>query len=105
MMHFSCDHCGKLIQPGDDQRYIVKIETYAAQEPAQITDADLAEDHMEEISQALRDMEENLDQDEASDAARAFRFDLCPDCHKRFARSARQGARTQAFLQQELTSG
>ena len=23
MMHFSCDLCGKMILPGDDQRYVV----------------------------------------------------------------------------------
>jgi hypothetical protein len=86
MMHFSCDLCGKTIQPGDDQRYVVRIEAYAAQDPPLITDADLEDDHMEEISQLLRDMEDNLDSDDTDPSARAFRFDLCPKCHSRFVR-------------------
>jgi hypothetical protein len=86
MMHFSCDLCGKVILPGDDQRYVVRIEAYAAQDAPLITDADLEDDHMEEVSQLLRDMEDNLVGDDADEAARAFRFDLCPECHQRFVR-------------------
>ena len=86
MTHFSCDLCGKMIVPGDDQRYVVKIEASAAQDAGQITDADLDDDHMEEISQLLRDMEENLDEDEAVPPRKNFHFDLCPECHKRFVR-------------------
>jgi protein-arginine kinase activator protein McsA len=85
MMHFSCDLCGKTIQPGDDQRYIVKIETCAAQNSTQMTEADLEDDHMQEISQLLRSMEDNLDEQDGPTNT-DFRFDLCPNCHKRFVR-------------------
>ena len=86
MMHFSCDLCGKMIQPGDDQRYVVRIEAYPAQDPPLITDADLEDDHMEEVSQLLRNMEDDDNPDANDEAAKAFRFDLCPECHKRFVR-------------------
>jgi len=85
MMHFSCDLCGKMIHSEDDQRYIIKIESHAAQDPVQITDADLDEDHLVEIGQLLSEMEEHEESGDV-DQAHRFRFDLCPDCHKRFVR-------------------
>src|SRR6478672_9251164 len=59
MLHFTCDLCGKEMLPGDDRRYVVKMEVYAAHDPAEITEADLDEDHMEEVSQQLAALEDN----------------------------------------------
>src|SRR5213593_3994924 len=84
MLHFTCDLCGKELQLPDDQRYVVKIEAFAAHDPAEITEADLDEDHMEAVSQILQD--EDDDQVELTAAKKNFRFDLCPDCHKKFLR-------------------
>jgi hypothetical protein len=86
MLHVTCDLCGKEIQPGDDHRYVVKIEAYAADDPAEITEADLDEDHMEAVSQLLRDMEDNLAQAEIAEPYKNFRYDLCSECHKKFLR-------------------
>ena len=86
MLHVTCDLCGKEIQPGDDHRYVVKIEAYAADDPAEITEADLDEDHMEAVSQLLRDMEDNLEGPTLVEPYKNFRYDLCPDCHKKFLR-------------------
>ena len=94
MMHFSCDLCGKSIMPGDDQRYVVRIEASAAPDAAQITDADLDEDHLVEVSQLLRATWKTISTGTAAAPARKnFRFDLCPECHSRFVqviRSARE---------------
>jgi hypothetical protein len=85
MLHITCDLCGKDIVPGVIHRYVVKIEVFAAHNPAELTDADLDEDHMEEISQLLLDAEDHLvDPDEAAPAFKHFRYDLCPACHKKF---------------------
>jgi len=86
MMHFSCDLCGKSLQPGDDHRYVVKIEAYAAQDPAEITDEDLDQDHMDAVSELLRDMEDGIEVAAPDQTVRNFRFDLCPECLERFAR-------------------
>ena len=86
MQHFTCDVCGKELQPQDDLRYVVKIEAYAAQDPGEITDADLDEDHMEAVSQLLREEEENGLDAELIEAHKRFRFDLCSECHKRYLR-------------------
>ncbi len=88
MFHITCDVCGKeLTSGGDDQRYVVKMEVYAAQDPAVLTEADLDEDHMEAISQLLREEEDPLaDSDLKSLQQKNFRYDLCPECHRKFVR-------------------
>ena len=85
MLHVTCDLCGKELQPGDDQRYVVKVELFAAHDPAEITEEDLDEDHMEAVSQLLREMEEN-GLEEMDDAQQSFRYDLCAGCRNKFAR-------------------
>ena len=87
MLHVTCDLCGKELRPGDGQRYVVRIEVFAAHDPAEITEADLDEDHMEAVSQLLREMEDNLDDaDGPEPSSHHFRYDLCPECRKRFVR-------------------
>ena len=63
---------------------MLRIESYAAPDPALITDEDLEDDHLEEISQLLHALEDDLDTEVTDEAGKAFSFDLCPDCHKRF---------------------
>src|SRR5262245_39763990 len=87
MLHVTCDLCGKELRPGDDHRYVVKIEVFAAHDPAELTEADLEDDHMEAVSQLLRDMEENLTEpDEVEPPQHNFRYDLCHECRRKFVR-------------------
>jgi hypothetical protein len=82
MLHFTCDHCGKDLRPGEEQRFVIKIEAYAAEDPCVITEADLEEDHMEAVSDLIRDMEDSGT--DIVEPNKKFRYDLCADCHKRF---------------------
>ena len=84
MQHFSCDLCGKPMAAGDDRRYVVKVDVYAAHDPAELTDADLDADHMDEVSQMLSEDEESVA--DLTPAFKQFRYDLCPDCHAKFLR-------------------
>ena len=87
MLHVTCDLCGKELAPGEDHRYVVKMEVFAAHDPAKITEADLDDDHMEAVSQILRDTEESIsDPNEGAPAYKNLRYDLCPQCHKKFVR-------------------
>jgi len=86
MLHFTCDRCGKDLQAGEDH-YIVKIEVFAAHEPAGITEADLDEDHMEAVSQMLRDGEDSISPEELAPPSQQFRYDLCLRCRKKYAQS------------------
>ena len=58
MLHFSCDVCGKDL-PEEAARYVVKMEAFAATNPAEITDDDLDTDHVEEMAQLLNDIEKH----------------------------------------------
>src|SRR5262249_32279753 len=40
MLRVTCDLCGKEIRAGEDHRFVVKIEAYAAHDPDEITEAD-----------------------------------------------------------------
>jgi hypothetical protein len=87
MLHVTCDLCGKALRPGEDHRYVVKLEVFAAHDPAEITEADLDDDHMEAVSQLLQDMEDNLtDPEDVEPPHQSFRYDLCPECRKKFVR-------------------
>ena len=86
MLHVTCDLCGKVLRPGDDQHFVVKVEVFAAQDPAEITEADLDEDHMEAVSELLREMEDgDAGSEDLERPMQHFRYDLCPQCRKRFA--------------------
>lgn len=83
MIRYSCDLCGKDLHAQEDPRFVVKIEAYSARDPKELTEADLDEDHLEQVSQLLQDEPEKID---LPAATQFFRFDLCGDCHRRFAR-------------------
>jgi hypothetical protein len=86
MLHITCDLCGKELRGGEDH-YVVKIEVFATHDPAQLTEADLDEDHMEAVSELLREVEEEGSEgEELEPASRRMRYDLCPDCRQRYLR-------------------
>src|ERR1700682_6570911 len=86
MLLITCDLCGKQVSTEENPRYVVKIEASAAHDPAEITEADLDEDHMEAVSELLRDLEENSGAVEVAPSSKSFRYDLCSECHTRFVR-------------------
>src|SRR6185437_12907216 len=85
MLHITCDLCGKELRAGQDH-YVVKIEVFAKHDPAEPTEADLEEDHMEAISQLLREMDDQEAADAVEPTRHNLRYDLCPECRKRFVR-------------------
>jgi hypothetical protein len=87
MVHITCDLCGKEISLEGRHRYVVKIEVFAAHDPTEITEADLDGDHLEAVSEILREAEETMiDPEETAPAYKNIRFDLCPSCHQKFLR-------------------
>jgi hypothetical protein len=98
MFHITCDICGKEISSGEDHRFVVKIEVFAAHDPAELTEADLEEDHMEAVSQLLREAEDGLPDPEANAPTyKNFRYDLCPECQKKFVRDPLSKEAAQKF--------
>lgn len=85
MLHITCDLCGKELRAGQDH-YVVKIEVFARHDPAELTEADLEEDHMEAVSQLLREMDEQEAAESIEPARQNLRYDLCPECRCRYLR-------------------
>jgi hypothetical protein len=82
MLHFSCDLCG---QPLDDRRFVVRMEIFAAFDAEDITEADLDADHLQEIAEDIHEMEiTGTVPDDLG--TKAYRFDLCPRCHAKYAK-------------------
>jgi hypothetical protein len=88
MLHVTCDLCGKQLRPGEDHHYIVKVEVLAVTDPAQLTEEDLDDDHMEAIGQMLCELEEKdeVATDVTPPARQQLRYDLCSACRQRFLR-------------------
>jgi hypothetical protein len=84
MIHHSCDLCKRLIDTEQDVRYVVKMEVYAALDPA-LDDTDDDRDGLQEVQDMLQRMEETGTEGVAEDEVyQQLRFDLCPECRKRF---------------------
>jgi hypothetical protein len=86
MIHLTCDLCGKELQPGSDHSYVVKIEVFPLRDPSELTEADLDEDHLEAVSQMLREIDDGSESPGVEPAEKKFRYDLCGDCKARFVR-------------------
>jgi hypothetical protein len=84
MVHFTCDLCGKDLPATGEPRFVVKVETYAGIDPTEITEEDLDEDHMEAIADLLQRDPHHRHEDPDGSSHHAFRYDLCPECHRRF---------------------
>ena len=81
-IHYTCDRCGKRLEADDPNRFVVKIEVFAAADHVTITEEDLTRDHRAEIDRLVKQLDD-MDPDEVEDLTyRAFRFDLCRACHK-----------------------
>ncbi len=83
MLHITCDLCGQELQAGQDH-YVVKIEIFAQHDPTQLIEADLEEDHMEAVSQLLRELDDEEIAQAVQPSRNHLRYDLCPECRQRF---------------------
>ena len=94
MIHYTCDLCGKRIDDDRAERFAVRMEIYPAFDPDRITASDLDEDHLEAVARVLQEQEAEADGDSNADsslradgdplASKAFRFDRCACCQRKF---------------------
>jgi hypothetical protein len=86
MIRYRCDRCGKDLPPGAADRFVVRIEVFAAEGPLEITAQDLQRDHAAEIRRTIEQLS-GMPLDEVEDKVyRSFRFDLCGKCHAAYLR-------------------
>jgi hypothetical protein len=106
MIHHSCDICKRLIDTQLDVRYVVKMEVYAALDPA-LDEMDDDRDGLQEVQEMLHRMEDCDSGDGSSeevpddDVYQQLRFDLCPECRKKFLKAplGREAAKQFDFSQ------
>jgi len=87
MIRYSCDLCKRKLDPKNDLRYVVKMEVYAAFDPAAVDNDDEDRDHLEEIQDILERMEDMPGDEIGDEVYQQLRFDLCPECRKKFIRN------------------
>jgi hypothetical protein len=87
MIHHSCDLCKRLIDTEEDVRYVLKMEVYAALDPA-LDDTDDDRDGLQDVQDMLQRIEDIEPCEVApDDVYQQLRFDLCPECRKKFLKA------------------
>jgi len=79
MIHYTCDCCKRELA-ADELRYVVRMEVFAALDPAAEEELEDDRDHLQEIQDVLA----RTDVDDADTLYEQRRYDLCPTCRKRF---------------------
>jgi len=86
MIHHSCDCCGKRIDPEQQLRYVLRMEVYAALDPLDVDGDPDDRDHLEDLQEILEGLDDPMSEESGDDIYRQLRFDLCPDCARRFVK-------------------
>ena len=82
MIRYECDKCGRHMGANDMQRFIVKLEVYAAAGHVEL-DPEAVADPQAELTAVLDELAV-ADPDEVEDQTyRAFRFDVCDTCRRK----------------------
>jgi hypothetical protein len=84
MIQYSCDLCKRPLDSEDDLRYVVKLEVYAALDPIEVDDDC---DNLAEIHDILERLDDATSEAIGDDVYQQLRFDLCPECRKRFLKN------------------
>jgi hypothetical protein len=87
MDRLTCDGCGAPLLVESDVRYEVKIEVKAAYDPLEITEDDLAKDHRAEMARIIAQLQHLSEQEAMDQIYRAFRFDLCTPCQRKYLKA------------------
>ena len=85
MIRYSCDLCKRDLDPQRDLRYVVKMEVFAAMDTA--ADEDDDNDHLQEIQDIIASLEDAEDDEIGEEVCQQLRFDLCPECRKKFLKN------------------
>lgn len=87
MIRYSCDLCKRDIDPQEDLRYVVKMEVFAAFDPTATEETDNDRDHLQEIQDILERLEDAENDQIGDDVYQQLRFDLCPECRRKFVKN------------------
>lgn len=97
MIRYSCDLCKRDIDPEEDLRYVVKMEVFAAFDPTATEETDDDRDHLQEIQDILERLEDAENDQIGDDVYQRMRFDLCPECRRKFVKNPLRREVTKVF--------
>jgi hypothetical protein len=103
MRYYCCDLCGKNLSGGDDPRYCIKLEGFAADEDTtlELSDADAIDAMDEWLSEqvAVHAADDDDDTVEMPPVNATREYDLCRGCYGSMLRDplGRERARTPRF--------
>ena len=87
MLRYTCDLCGRDLDSQNDLRYVVRMEVYAAFDPLRTDESEDDRDHLQEVQDIIERMEDAECDQIGEDVYQQMRFDLCPECRKRFIKN------------------
>ena len=87
MIRYTCDLCQCDLDPDADLRYVVRIEVFAALEPLEDGEPEEDRDHLLEVHEVLERMDDTQLDAYQDQVFQEMRFDLCPECRKKFAKN------------------
>lgn len=86
MRHYSCDLCGKDLDPENSACYQVRVDIAPVLDPP-ATAADDDRDYLQELNEVLSQQAEVPAGDLAERVPAELHFDLCPQCTRRFLKN------------------
>lgn len=87
MIHYSCDRCRRPIKASQSIRYVVKMEIEATIEPTEDESAEDEQDCLMQMNDTLERLEQEFEAEEEAIVYERKRFDLCPECYRKFVKN------------------
>ena len=85
MIHYSCDRCGKNIDPEMEVRYIVRIEVQASCESYGVDEEE--GDHLLELDEIIERLEDAECESISEEVYHRRKHDLCSGCYQEYKRN------------------
>ena len=85
MIHHTCDRCKRVIDQEQELRYVVRLEIEAVMDPLHEDEPQDDRDHLLEIDEILERVEIADGDASGEDIYQKRRYDLCPQCYRKFA--------------------
>lgn len=87
MIHYSCDRCKREINPDAELRYVVYVEVRPVLETEVSDNFEDDDDSLLELHEILERLEEEEAAGTEHEEPARKRFDLCPECYRRYIKN------------------
>jgi hypothetical protein len=97
MIHYSCDRCRRPIEGHEAIRYVVKMEIEVTLNVDEYECNSMDDDPLVEMDEFLDQLNDELDVDDEAPLFDRRRYDLCPDCYRKFIKNPLAREKTVPF--------